>query len=114
MLRKLFWIFVVITVLFVGFLGSVLALNARYVNRMSYIIPAFYAKEMCSCLYVVGQKEEICHHYAGETLAMVGHIELDHENKTVIAEGVGFWMGMGQRVKGKYVNERFGCKIIYE
>lgn len=63
------------------------------------------AKEMCSCLFIAKQTQKFCDEVTKEGQIMAKY-NVDHENKTVIAKG------LGHRAEGRLNQDpRFGCQI---
>ncbi len=67
-------------------------------------VSAFYAKEVCSCLFVVGQEEEYCHEY-GKQIIPIWTKEIDRKAKTVKAYGL--W----ESTSARFISSRAGCII---
>jgi len=69
------------------------------------MIPAHFAKEFCSCYYVVGQTQEYCEDYANEYIPISGYEILESE-KEIIARG------LGQESLARFISQKFGCKLV--
>lgn len=69
------------------------------------IISAFYSKEMCSCMFVVGQTEEFCNNYARQWVPIQGAPVVDREKKTVRVQG------LFVTSEAEYSGERTGCVL---
>ena len=69
------------------------------------VVSAFYAKEVCSCLFVVGQSEEYCHNY-GKQIIPIWTKEIDKKNKKVKA-----W-GLWESTQASFISLRHGCQIV--
>lgn len=67
-------------------------------------VSAFYAKEVCSCLFVVGQEENYCHDY-GKQIIPIWTKEIDYKKKTVKAYGL--W----ESTSARFISMRAGCQI---
>ncbi|MFT6070271.1 MAG: hypothetical protein ACJAT2_001734 [Bacteriovoracaceae bacterium] len=67
-------------------------------------VSAFYAKEVCSCLFVVGQEKEYCHEY-GKQIIPIWTKEIDLKEKTV--KSYGLW----ESTKARFISRRAGCII---
>lgn len=69
------------------------------------VVSAFYAKEVCSCLFVVGQSEDYCHEY-GKQIIPIWTKDIDRENKKVKA-----W-GLWESTEARFISLRTGCQIV--
>lgn len=69
------------------------------------VVSAFYAKEVCSCLFVVGQSEDYCHEY-GKQIIPIWTKEIDTKNKKVKA-----W-GLWESTEASFISLRHGCQIV--
>lgn len=78
------------------------ALNWTHIRSFPRIISAFYAKEFCSCYFVVGRDEEFCHNYARQWVP-ISSFALDQQAKTVTVSG------LGHSTTVIYTSEQFGC-----
>jgi hypothetical protein len=67
-------------------------------------VSAFYAKEVCSCLFVVGQDESYCHEY-GKQIIPIWTKKIDLKEKTV--EAFGLW----ESTSARFISKRSGCQI---
>lgn len=68
------------------------------------VVSSSFAKEFCSCLYVVGQTENYCKAYAKQ-IVPVSKYEVDHQKKWVQASGLGY------QTTVTYLGEKEGCQI---
>lgn len=84
--------------------GLWFAANFQHVRAFFEIISSYYAKEFCSCYYVVGRTEEQCHDYARQYVP-ISDFENDPETKTVTVTGL--W----HTNRAHYVDQRFGCAL---
>ncbi len=72
----------------------------------AFSLPAgYYAKEMCSCRYVLGQNTEFCLDEVKEFIA-ASRISVDERTKTVEGALLGFSR------KAKWISPREGCRLI--
>jgi hypothetical protein len=69
------------------------------------VVSAFYAKEVCSCLFVVGQTEDYCHEY-GKQIIPIWTKTIDTKNKRVKA-----W-GLWESTEASFISLRSGCQIV--
>ena len=69
------------------------------------IISAFYSKEMCSCMFVVGQTEEFCNNYARQYVPIQGAPIVDRDKKTIQVRG------LFVTSEAEYTGEKNGCVL---
>ncbi|MCB1308649.1 MAG: hypothetical protein KDK30_10730 [Leptospiraceae bacterium] len=86
------------------------AANSDHLASFPDILSSFYAKEACSCMYVVGQDEEFCKNYARSWLP-VESFEHDPEARTVTVTGKYI---MYRTNTARYIDERYGCVLVNE
>jgi hypothetical protein len=85
-------------------LGVLVAHNWQDVRAFPGILPAFYAKEFCSCRFVVGQSVSFCHDYARQWLPITSfHLSEPKRCITVTA--------LGQTRSAGFLNHREGCRL---
>ena len=84
--------------------GVFLLLNWQHVRAFPGILPAFYAKEFCSCRFVVGQSVPFCHDYATQWLP-ISDFRLDEQQRCVMVTAL-----LQTRSAG-FVNRREGCRL---
>lgn len=68
------------------------------------VVSNSYAKELCSCLFVVGQEEDYCKNYAKQIVS-VSELTISRENKRVLAKG------FGHKSSVTFRSKRLGCQI---
>ena len=68
------------------------------------VVSSSYAKEFCSCYFVVQQTENYCKAYAKQ-IVPVSKYSIDSTNQTVLASGLGY------ETKVAYLGKKEGCKI---
>jgi hypothetical protein len=68
-------------------------------------VSANFAKEVCSCIFVVGQTQNYCSEYH-EQIFKVSAVEIDSEKKEVVA------VGLGIQSVARFKSERHGCQLI--
>lgn len=66
---------------------------------------AFYAKETCSCLYLIGQSADYCRGY-GLQMFMPSEVSFDEAARAVEART--FW---GDRQRARFVGSPHGCRL---
>jgi hypothetical protein len=76
-----------------------------YNNNDLVLLTAYAAKEICSCVFVMGREDDFCAAWA-EASPDLKTYQIDHTNKTVTAQAVLFW---GQTAR--YVSFRRGCVL---
>ncbi len=69
------------------------------------VVSAFYAKEVCSCLFVEKQTETYCHEY-GKQIIPIWTKEIDLKNRKVKA-----W-GLWESTEASFISSRSGCQIV--
>jgi len=69
------------------------------------VVSAFYAKEVCSCLFVEKQYEAYCHEY-GKQIIPIWTKEIDYKNKKVTA------FGLWKSTEASFISLRSGCQIV--
>jgi hypothetical protein len=84
--------------------GAFVALKWRHVSRFPSILPAFYAKEHCSCLFVLERDDAFCRNYARQFIA-IDELEVDRAAKRVRVEGT--W----RRASARFYGRRAGCRL---
>ncbi len=85
-------------------IGAWSAANWQHIRHFPSIISSFYAKQMCSCLFVVGQTEERCRNEARQYVPISGY-EIDREQRAVTVSG------LGRTNRAHFVSERYGCVL---
>lgn len=92
-----------LVVLLVG-VGLYVGTNWYHVQHFPSIISSFYAKMMCSCLYVQKQDEAFCHNYARQYVP-IQKVTVFRERKSVTVRGL--W----RTNTATFLNGRYGCKL---
>ena len=69
------------------------------------VISAHYAKEFCSCFFVVGQNQKYCEGYVEEYIP-VGGYEILQDAREIVATG------LGHESKARFISEKYGCRLI--
>lgn len=75
------------------------------VQRALSIPSRYYAKEMCSCLFVLERDEAFCRNEVDEYVPL-GTITIDRDQKRVHASGFGF------ESSASVVDLRRGCRLL--
>lgn len=106
-LARLILVFVGIVV---ATLGALYVGNRHHVEAFTHLPSAYYAKEFCTCSFVIGQDEAFCHDYASiafpkQLADPEGGWSWDPAAKTVTVSA------MGEMTVAKYVGGRQGCVI---
>lgn len=104
MIKKILKWLGVLFLLLLLVVGSWTYMNWRHVERFPSIISSFYAKMMCSCLYVQKHDKKYCHNYARQYVP-IQKVKVFDEQK--IVEVTGLW----RTNRAKYVSKRFGCTL---
>jgi hypothetical protein len=90
-------------VLLATVLGLV-AWNWTHLRAFPAILPAFTAKETCSCRFVMEQDAAYCTAYTEQWLP-ISEVTVDEAAKRVTARGLGVTRSAG------YVGPREGCRL---
>ncbi len=101
---------IIITVLaIVAILGTMwAAANSHHLAAFPSILPSYYAKEFCSCHFVLGRDEEFCHRLARQWLPEK-EFQLDKEKGLVVVSAV--FLGFERQHQAKYIGKRYGCVL---
>jgi hypothetical protein len=78
--------------------------NWRHFSAFPSILPAFYAKEFCSCRYVMKRSVEDCRNFARQWIKE-DDFQLDETNRRVSVTG------MGRTESARFTEERYGCVL---
>ena len=84
--------------------GVLMAHNWQHVRAFPGILPAFYAKEFCSCRFVVGQSVPFCHDYASQWLPIT-RFYLSEPQRCVTVTA------LGQTRSAGFLSRREGCRL---
>ena len=68
------------------------------------IIPSTFAKDYCSCRFVVGQSKDYCMMYAKQIVSPTSWSE-DANKKEIVAKF------LTKKTRVKFLNQKFGCQI---
>ena len=82
--------------------GVWVSANWRHIDAFPSIISSWYAKEFCSCHFVVGRDEQFCHNIARQWVS-ISDFQLDEKKKTVTVSG------LGRTNTARYAGAREGC-----
>lgn len=85
-------------------LGLYIGANWQDARNFPKIISAYYAKEACSCLYVLTRDEPQCHEMVRQYVP-ISSFENDRAGRRVVVRG------LGRRSVATFVDERHGCKL---
>lgn len=78
--------------------------NWPYLMAFPGILPSFYAKEFCSCRYVMGQDVDYCHAYATQYIP-ISDFKLDETTRTVTVRAT------GATRTARWLSPREGCRL---
>jgi len=84
---------------------SALILLSGCNTRFFKVISSSYAKEYCSCRFVVGQTKKYCHQYALQIVPVSSHAESEN-NKSIEAKALGY------SSRAIFKSARLGCVLI--
>ena len=93
--RSLFVIF-----LFLVFVSIIQ--NARFPKVLS----SYYSKEVCSCLFVVGQSFDYCDAFGSQVLPN-WYNDIDYSKKEITS-----W-GLWYKTKARFLSKQEGCQIVH-
>ena len=85
-------------------LATLAALNWTHLAAFPGILPAFTAKENCSCRFVMGQPDEYCRGYVKQWLP-ISEIHVDEPARVVTARGTGAVRS------ARWLSPREGCRL---
>ena len=84
--------------------GVWVAANWQHLNAFPSIISSWYAKEFCSCHFVVGRDQEFCHNIARQWVS-IDDFQLDADARTVTVSG------LGRTNTARYNGPQAGCVL---
>jgi hypothetical protein len=84
--------------------GVLTVQNWQHIRAFPGVLPAFYAKEFCSCRFVVGQSVNFCHDYASQWLP-ISQFYLSEPKRCITVTA------LGQTRSAGFVNQREGCRL---
>lgn len=100
-IKKLFF-FLTIIVVFVFFVWVIK--NWKHISTFPEIISAWYAKEFCSCYYVLEKDENFCHNLVRQWVSISDFRLLEKEKRIIVS-------GLGRTNSAKYISKKFGCRL---
>ncbi len=103
MRRLLRWLARIGLVLLAG-LAVLAAANWTHLRAFPGVLPAFYAKEFCSCRHVMGQTDAYCHGYATQWLP-ISSFAHDEAAKRVTVRATGVTRS------ARWLGAREGCRL---
>lgn len=77
----------------------------KHVQSFPGILSAYYAKEFCSCYYIVKKDDDFCHNVARQYIP-ISQFSHDREAKIVSV------IGLGRSTSVRFVNDGYGCRYI--
>lgn len=80
------------------------AWNWTHVRAFPGILPAFYAKEWCSCRHVMGQDEAYCHAYATQWLPISSFAHDAAARRATVT-------ALGATRSASFRSSREGCRL---
>jgi hypothetical protein len=69
------------------------------------LLTGYTAKELCSCLFVIGQDEDYCREWTRATPEVASY-RIDPAAKSVRAQSILFW-----GARARFVNDADGCVL---
>jgi hypothetical protein len=85
-------------------LAAAAAWNWTHVRAFPGILPAFYAKEWCSCRYVMGQDDAYCHGYARQWLPIWSFAHDPAAQRVTVT-------ALGATRSASFLGGRRGCRL---
>jgi hypothetical protein len=79
-------------------------LNLTNIKKFQFILSNYYAKELCSCLFVLGQEEDYCHHVVKHYIP-ISTYKIDHENRETMVSS------LGVQAEATYFSQNLGCRL---
>ncbi len=77
----------------------------KHFYRFPFIVSRWYAKEFCSCIYVLERDEQFCHERVRQWIP-IQDVQIDHLNKKIAAKGFWIWS------KAQFEGPRYGCRLV--
>ena len=78
------------------------------------VVAPYYAKELCSCLFVTGQPEDACLDYVRYDLAALDDIPIIDTDDDAVIDDAGRSVTVAlllNRATARYQDERLGCRL---
>lgn len=85
--------------------GGWVLLHAGQLRDFTHIISSYYAKELCTCLFVIEQKEETCHTIVRQYVP-ISEVLVDREARTVTTSG------LFQTNRARFEGPQLGCTLV--
>jgi len=86
------------------FIVAYVLLNLSEFKRFAQVLPTYYAKESCTCLFVHKESEESCHERLKQWLP-IKSFHKDLQNRLTEVEA------LGSTRRAQFINQHIGCKI---
>ena len=94
-----------VLLLVIAALALYIGANYEDARRFPKIISAYYAKEACSCLYVLGRDEAQCHEMVRQYVP-ISSFHNDGAAKKVRVRG------LGRDSVAAFIDARHGCRLV--
>ena len=88
----------------VAILGIYIAANWQDARNFPKIISSYYAKEACSCIYVLERDEAQCHEMVRQYVP-ISSFQNDRASRKISVRG------LGRQSVASYIDERHGCRL---
>ena len=72
---------------------------------LPHVVAGYYTKELCSCVFVVGQSESFCKEQVRDDSVILSGLKIDTTNKTVSA------LYIYSLRTSHYRGEKYGCVL---
>jgi hypothetical protein len=92
------------TILIFTVVGVWFFLNNKELNSFRDIISSYYAKEFCSCTYILKRDENFCKDLLKQWVP-ISEISIDNDLKTIKVTG------LGKTNTAKYTSPEIGCHL---
>lgn len=69
------------------------------------VLPSYYAKQYCSCFYVMGQSPKYCHNWTRQW-APISDFQHNEESQEI------FVTAFRSNSRAKFISDKKGCRII--
>lgn len=100
--NRMIQVFIVLLILSVG---TYVTFNYAKLKDFTAVISSYYAKEMCTCVFVIEQSEDTCHNIVRQYVP-ISSVTVDRDNKSVTTTG------MFRTNSAKFEGAQYGCTLV--
>jgi len=104
MFRRILFIGIVVLGLFLLLFSGWVVKDWKAWSRFPQIISAYYAKQFCSCYFVMKQNEDYCHRWTKQWIP-ISDFEPNNQQRKVIVSCLGF------QASARYMGQTSGCML---